>query len=110
LGDRSFLWGLSGDGTEFWAPCDTVHPQMGVLSAADTALFMIFVGKILVGKVAQKRFAQVWENLGKNPSHPQKFACSYTYVQGLFKHCAICGCHGKHNKPMVACALQTMIK
>jgi len=23
---------------------------------------------------------QVWENSGKNPSHPQKFACSYTYV------------------------------
>jgi len=24
-------------------------------------------------------FGQVWGNLGKNPSHPQKFACSYTY-------------------------------
>jgi len=27
-------------------------------------------------------FGQVWENLGKNPSHPQKFACSYTYAYG----------------------------
>jgi len=26
-------------------------------------------------------FWQVCGNLGKNPSHPQKFACSYTYVQ-----------------------------
>ena len=24
-------------------------------------------------------FGQVWENLGKTPSRPQKFACSYTY-------------------------------
>jgi len=24
-------------------------------------------------------FGQVWGNLGKNYSHPQKFACSYTY-------------------------------
>jgi len=25
-------------------------------------------------------FGQVWGNLGKNHSHPQKFACSYTYA------------------------------
>jgi len=31
-------------------------------------------------KVAQQFFVQVWGNSGKNPSHPQKFACSYTYV------------------------------
>jgi len=24
-------------------------------------------------------FGQVYGNLGKNPLHPQKFACSYTY-------------------------------
>jgi len=24
-------------------------------------------------------FRQVWGNLGKNPSHPQKIACSYIY-------------------------------
>ena len=30
-------------------------------------------------KVAQKYFGQVWGNSGKNPLHPQKFACSYTY-------------------------------
>jgi len=28
-------------------------------------------------------FGQIWGNLGKNLSHPQKFACSYTYV---FQH------------------------
>jgi len=28
---------------------------------------------------AQKLFGQVWGNSGKNPSHPQTFACSYTY-------------------------------
>ena len=31
-------------------------------------------------KVARQLFWQVWENLGKNPLHPQEFACSYTYV------------------------------
>jgi len=30
-------------------------------------------------------FGQVWGNVGKNASHPQKVACSYTYVQGLVK-------------------------
>jgi len=30
-------------------------------------------------------FGQVWGNVGKNPSHPQNFACSYTYVKGLVK-------------------------
>jgi len=29
--------------------------------------------------VAQKFFGQFWGNSGKNLSHPQKFACSYTY-------------------------------
>ena len=28
---------------------------------------------------SKKLFRQVWRNSGKNPSHPQKFACSYTY-------------------------------
>jgi len=27
----------------------------------------------------QAFFGQVWQNPGKIPSHPQKFACSYTY-------------------------------
>jgi len=35
--------------------------------------------KIFAEKVARKFFGQVWRNLGKNPSHPPKFACSYTY-------------------------------
>jgi len=26
-------------------------------------------------------FRQVWENPGKIPSHPQKFACSYNYAE-----------------------------
>jgi len=25
---------------------------------------------------------QVWENLGKTPSHPQQFVCYYTYAHG----------------------------
>ena len=28
-------------------------------------------------------FGQVWGNLGKNPLHPQKFACSYTFVYDI---------------------------
>ena len=40
---------------------------------------MIFVGENLQAKVAYKLFGQVRRNSGKNPSHPQKFACSYTY-------------------------------
>jgi len=30
-------------------------------------------------------FGQVWGNVGKNASHPQKLPCSYTHVQGLVK-------------------------
>jgi len=33
-------------------------------------------------KLHKKLFGQVWGNSGKNPSHPQKFACSYTYACG----------------------------
>jgi len=36
-------------------------------------------GRKFAGKVTQKPFGQVWENSGKNPSHPQTFACSSTY-------------------------------
>ena len=35
-----------------------------------------------VGKFAQL-FGQVWENLGNNPLHAQKFPCSYTYASQL---------------------------
>jgi len=45
-------------------------------------VFMFFVGENLWAKGAQKLFGQVWGNSGKNPSHPRKFACSYTYVRG----------------------------
>jgi len=37
------------------------------------------VGENLQAKVVQKLFEQVWGKSGKNSSHPQKFACSYTY-------------------------------
>jgi len=40
---------------------------------------MFFVEENLWAKGAQKLFGKVWGNSGKNPSHPQKFACSYTY-------------------------------
>jgi len=41
-GIEAFFRGLSGDGTEFWAPCDGVSPpNLGVWSAADTALSTI---------------------------------------------------------------------
>ena len=39
---------------------------------------MVFVGKYLQAKVAQKLVGQVCGNSDKNPSHPQKFSCSYT--------------------------------
>jgi len=42
-------------------------------------VFIIFVGDNLSAKIAHKRFGQVWGNSDKIPSHPQKFACSYTY-------------------------------
>jgi len=43
-------------------------------------ILIIFVADNFLAKVAQL-FWQVWENSGKNPSYPQKFACSYTYGQ-----------------------------
>jgi len=32
-------------------------------------------------------FGQIGGNLGKHPSHPQKFACSYTYASGYSFFC-----------------------
>ena len=46
-------------------------------------------GRRSIGKVAQKLFGQVWGNLGKNPSHHQRFSCSYTYEQA---HCTYIVC------------------
>jgi len=43
-------------------------------------VFMFFVGENLWEKGAHTLFGQVWGNSIKNPSHPQKFPCSYTYV------------------------------
>jgi len=42
--------------------------------------------KMFAQTVAQKVFGQVWGNSGKNPSHPQKIACSYTYVSYRFTY------------------------
>ena len=41
-----------------------------------------FCGRKFVGKSCTNRvlFRQVWENSGKNPSQPQKCACSYSYA------------------------------
>jgi len=36
-------------------------------------------------KVARQLFGQVWENLGKNPLHSQKFACYYTYATDYYQ-------------------------
>jgi len=41
--------------------------------------------EMLTQRVAQKLFGRVWGNSGKNLSHPQKFACSYTYSLDSFK-------------------------
>jgi len=42
-------------GLEFWAPCDSVTPQLGVWSAADTALMLtktIVLLKIRMNKLS----------------------------------------------------------
>jgi len=43
------IWGievfsgvLSGDGIEFWVPCDSVYPHLGVWNSADTALAVTY--------------------------------------------------------------------
>ena len=46
----------------------------------------VLYGRKFVGKSHTKLFGQVCETSGKNPSHARKFACSYTYVQGLAKN------------------------
>jgi len=43
------------------------------------SFFFLFGGHFLWSRLF---FGQVCGNLGKNPSDPQKFACSYTYDQG----------------------------
>jgi len=47
---------------------------------------IVVYGRKFVGKSHTKLFGQVWGTSGKNPSHAQKFACSYIYVQGLAKN------------------------
>jgi len=43
-------------------------------------VLMVFVGENLWTKGAQNFFGQVLGDSSKNPSHPQKLICSYTYV------------------------------
>jgi len=38
------------------------------------------------GQKSHQTFGQVWRTSGKNRSHAQKFACSYTYAQRLAKN------------------------
>jgi len=51
-------------------------------------------------------FGQVWGNLGKNSSQPQKFACSYTYASYIsISHSpkqviGVCGRFEYINRPM----------
>jgi len=48
---------------------------------------------------AQKLFGQVWGNSGKNPSHPQKFACSYTYDKTTIRtKVGSCSAHAKQGR------------
>jgi len=42
-------------------------PKMTISVFLDVTYFEVF-------------FGQVWKNADKIPSHPQKFACFYTYV------------------------------
>jgi len=57
--------------------CRKAHEDL-ILEVIPKKVFMIFEGKIC-RQSRPKHFGQVWENSGKNPSHSQKFACSYTY-------------------------------
>jgi len=41
--------------------------------------FHFYAEENLWAKGSQKLLGQVWGNSAKNPSHPQNFACSYTY-------------------------------
>ena len=46
----------------------------------------VLYGRKFVGKSHTKLFGHVWGTSGKNPSHAQKFACSYSHAQGLAKN------------------------
>jgi len=56
------------------------------LAKSHEDLFLEFIPKegllekMFAQKVAQNFFGQVCGNSGQNPSHPRKFAFSYTYV------------------------------
>ena len=46
----------------------------------------------------ESHFGQVWENSGKNPLHPQKFGCSYTYE---FNRKQVASCRNKNKNHVV---------
>jgi len=52
----------------------------------EVTLTRVLNGRKFVSKSHTKLFGQVWGTSGKNPSHAQKFACSYTYLQGLARN------------------------
>jgi len=64
---------------EIWAILGAIWAKMvlEVPYAQWIAAFFLFLKSFL--------FGQVCGNLGKNSSHPQKFACSYTCVWHLLK-------------------------
>ena len=59
--------------------------------------------------ITNKRPAAIGQKL-KNYKHFAKTENQTERVSGRCKHCALCACHGKHNKPMVSCVSQIMTK
>jgi len=55
------------------------HNLRPILEATPKTDLHVLCGRKSWAKAAQKLFRKVCGNSGKNPSHPQKFACSYTY-------------------------------
>jgi len=56
---------------EVWTSLDEIWAKM-----LDVPWFEIVFFEVIFLEF----FRAIWGNLGKNPSHPQKFACSYTYI------------------------------
>jgi len=50
-----------------------------ILEVTPKTVLHVLCGRKFVGKRRTKGFRESLGNSGKNPSHPQKFACSYTY-------------------------------
>ena len=70
--------------------CTETHEDLFWEDTSKTDLYDL-CGRKFVGKLTQKVNRQLWENSGKNRSHLQKFACSYTYAAGYRKCCKLRG-------------------